>query len=71
VRRHAESNNLVLLAVLLGSERVVTVRAVDNKQTILSNSTLLCMPVGVLQPLNTKLVCSPAVLRDCDNPVVR
>jgi hypothetical protein len=48
VRRHAESNNLVLLAVLLEFERVVTLVAVNNKQTIFSNSTLLCMPVKML-----------------------
>jgi hypothetical protein len=71
VRRHAESNNLVLLAVLLEFERVVTLVAVDNKQTILSNSMLLCMPVKMLQLLKTKVVRSPAVLGDCDNPVVR
>jgi hypothetical protein len=71
VRRHTESNNLILLILLLESKRVVTVIAVDNKQTMLSTSTLLCIPVKVLQPLKTKLVRSLAVLRDCDNLVVR
>jgi hypothetical protein len=48
MRRHAESDNLVLLAVLLEFERVVALVAIDNKQTILSNSRPLCMPIEVL-----------------------
>ena len=71
MKRHAESNNLVLLAVLLELERVVALVAVDNEQSILSNTSPLCMLVEVLQPLETKLVRRPAVLRDCNNPVVR
>jgi hypothetical protein len=49
MRRHAESNNSVLLAVLLEIERVVALVAVDNKQTIASYSPRLCMSVKVLQ----------------------
>ena len=51
MRRHAESDNLVLLAVLLELKRVVALVAVDNKQTIVSYSPLLCVSVKVLQPL--------------------
>ena len=29
------------------------------------------MLVKVLQPLNTKLICCPAVLRDPNNPILR
>jgi hypothetical protein len=71
VRRHAESNNLVLLTVLLEFERVVALVAVDKEQLILPNSASLCMRVKVFQPLQTKLICCPTVLRDCDNLVVR
>jgi hypothetical protein len=31
VRRHIESNNLIILAVLLEIERVIALIAVDNK----------------------------------------
>jgi hypothetical protein len=34
VRRHADSNNLILLIVLLECERVVALIAVDNKELI-------------------------------------
>jgi hypothetical protein len=34
VRRHADSNNLVLLTVLLECERVVALIAVNNKELI-------------------------------------
>jgi hypothetical protein len=48
VRRHTESDNLVLLAVLLEFKRVVALVAVNNKQTIVSYSPLLCVSVKVL-----------------------
>ncbi len=46
--RHAESNNLVFLAVLLENKRVVALVAVDNKQTYCANSTSLRMLIKVL-----------------------
>jgi hypothetical protein len=51
VRRHAESDNLILLTVLLEFKRVVALVAVNNKQTIVSYSPLLCVSVKVLEPL--------------------
>jgi hypothetical protein len=41
VRRHAESNNVVILAVLLEFQRLVALVAVDNEQTVGPNSTPL------------------------------
>ena len=70
MRRHADSNNLVLLAVLLEFERVVALMAVNYEQSVATNYPLLCMLIKVLQPLKTKLICCPAVLRDCNNPVL-
>jgi hypothetical protein len=71
VRRHAYSDNLVLLTVLLEIERVVALMAVDNEEPISAYNPLLCMLIKVLQPLQPKLICRPAVLRDCNNPVLR
>ena len=45
--------------------------AVQNKQPMAANSALLCVLIKVLQPLQTKLVVSPAVVRDINNPAVR
>ena len=70
MRRHADSDNLALLAVLLECKRVVALMAVDNKQSVAANHPLLCMLVKMLQPLQAKLICCPAVLRDCNNPIL-
>jgi hypothetical protein len=48
VGRHAESNNLVLLAVLLEFKQVVALIAVNYKQPMCANSMPLCMLVKVL-----------------------
>jgi hypothetical protein len=71
VRGHAGSNSLVLIAVLLECERLVALVAVDNKQLVSAYNLPLCMLIKVLQPLQTKLICRPAVLRDCNNLIVR
>jgi hypothetical protein len=70
VGRHAESNNLVLLTVLLEIEQVVALMAVNNEQLISAYNSPFCMLIKVLQPLQAKLICCPAVLRDYNNPVV-
>ena len=41
MRRHAESNNFVILAVLLEFQRLIALIAVDNEQTVGPNSTPL------------------------------
>jgi hypothetical protein len=48
VRRYIESNNLVLLAVLLEFKRVIALVAINNKQTIASYSPPLCVRIKVL-----------------------
>jgi hypothetical protein len=44
---------------------------VNNQHTVGANSARLCMPVKVLQLVKTKLVSSPAVFGDANNPVLR
>jgi hypothetical protein len=44
--------------------------ALMTVDTVGTNSARLCMPVKVLQPVKTKLVSSPAVFRDANNPVL-
>lgn len=70
MRRHADSDNLVILAVLLEVKRVVALIAINNEQLVGANSTLLCIRVKVLQLVKTKLVCCPAILRDCNNLII-
>jgi hypothetical protein len=48
VRRHAESNNLVILIVLLEFKRFVALIAVNNKQPIGANNSSLYMLIKVL-----------------------
>jgi hypothetical protein len=48
VRRHIDSNNLVLLIVLLECERVVALIAVDNKELISIYNSLLYILIKVL-----------------------
>jgi hypothetical protein len=48
VQRHADSNNLVLLIVLLEIERVIALIAVNNKEPISAYNPLLYMLIKVL-----------------------
>jgi hypothetical protein len=71
VRRHADSDNLVIFAVLLECKRVVALVAVDNEEPISAYNPSLCMLIKVLQLLQPKLIYCPTVLRDCNNLVLR
>ena len=71
VRRHAESNNLILLTVLLEFEQIIALVAINNKQTIAPYSPPLSVRIKVLQLLKIKRICCLALPRDCDNPIVR
>jgi hypothetical protein len=48
VRRHVESNNLIIFAVILKLQQVIALIAVNNKQLVAANYSLLCMPIKVL-----------------------
>lgn len=69
MRRHAETYDIVLLAVFFEFCRAVALMAVQNKETIGSYYTPLCRRVEMLDPCDTKLICCPAILRDCYLPL--
>jgi hypothetical protein len=48
VQRHVDSNNLVLLAVLLEYKQVIALIAVNCKQLVGTNYSLLCILIKVL-----------------------
>jgi hypothetical protein len=48
VQRHADSNNLVLFAVLLEYKQVVALIAINCEQLVATNYPLLCMLIKVL-----------------------
>jgi hypothetical protein len=48
VQRYTDSNNLILLAVLLECEQVIALIAVNCKQLVGTNYSLLCMLIKVL-----------------------
>ena len=48
MQRYTDSNNLVILAVLLEFKQVVALIAVNNKQLISAYNLTLCMLIKVL-----------------------
>jgi hypothetical protein len=48
VRRYADSNNLVLLIILLEFKQVVALIAINNKELISAYNPPLCMLIKVL-----------------------
>jgi hypothetical protein len=64
VRWHAEGKDLVFKTVVLEILVEMALMAVQNKQPVRPYLACLCMRVKMLQPLKTKRVVRPAVLRD-------
>ena len=61
---HANCQDLVLKAVILKILVEMALMAIQDEQSVHPYLTRLCMRVKMLQPLKTKCVVFPAVLRD-------
>jgi hypothetical protein len=64
VRWHTEGEDLMFKAVVLKFLTKVALMAVQNEQPVYPYLARLYMRVKMLQPLKTKRVISPAILRD-------
>jgi hypothetical protein len=64
MRWHTEGQDLVLKATILAILIEVALVAIQNRQLVRSQLAHLFMRVKMLQPLQTKRVVGPAVLRD-------
>ncbi len=69
MRRHAECNNVVPLAIELEFSRVVALVAVEDQEPIFAFCTRCCIEVEVLDPVQANCIGSPAIVGSCDTPV--
>ena len=69
MRRHAERDNVVLLAIELEFGRVVALVAVKDQQPIFAFCTRCYMVVEVLDPIQAYRIGSLAIVGSCDTPV--
>ena len=71
VWRHAERNNVVLLAMELEFGRVVALVAVKDQQPALALCPGRCVVVEMLDPIQAYCIGSPAIVGGCNAPVGR
>ena len=69
MRRHTESDNLVILAVLIKLRCSVALVAVKDEQSVRSSCARLSMSIKVLYPVKAKLVGSPPIVANTKYPV--
>ena len=67
--RHAEGDDLALLTEILEGKRLVALVAVNNEQHMATYPPLLYLLNKVLQPGQTNLVGSPAVVANPNAPI--
>lgn len=71
MRRHTQSNNIVFFAVILENLRLVTLVAIDNKESIGAYNPVFCTIVKVLQPLKTELIRCLSISWVPKEPILR
>jgi len=71
MRRHIESNNVVLLAIELEFGRVVALVAVEDQQPVFTFRTRCYIEVEVLDPIQAYRISRPAIIGSCDALVGR
>ena len=69
VWRHAERDDVVLLAMKLEFGRVVALVAVEDQQPVFALCPRCCVEVEVLDPIQANGISSPAIVGGCDTPV--
>jgi len=69
VRRYAECNNVVLLAVGFKFFGVVAIVAVKDKQPIFALRTRYYMEIKIPNPIHTFLISNPAIISYCNTPI--
>ena len=65
--RHTKRDNLIVLAKLVKLSRAMALMAVEYKEVIGSNCTVLYMLIKMLKPGKSKLIYCPAVLAHGDS----
>ena len=68
--RHAESQNIVVLAMGLKSIRMMALVAVKNKKSIYTLRARFCVLIEVFYLIHTQLIIYPTVIANFNLPIV-
>ena len=71
IRRHIESNDVVLLIIELEFSRVVALVAVEDQQLVFAFYTRCYIDIEMLDPIQAYYISSLAVISSCDTLVSR
>jgi hypothetical protein len=69
VRRHAESNDLIIFAELIKLWCSMALMTVKDEESVRALCTGVCVSVEVLYPLKAKLVGCPSIVAESDCPL--
>ena len=71
MRRYPKENDVVIFTECPELWCCVASMVVKNKEPFAPNCLLSCMFLKMLDPLEANLICSPAILADCESPCGR